>query len=320
MIIEFQIDADRFIQVFRNTLMRHAPCNPQPFTLNVGSCANQLMYLDRVSVGATSTLIRTDVNAIHVIQPVSLFLTPVAALEASNAQPGAPCWNPTLEFEFALSIQIQGSTPNLCVSFLKVRASPGISSTQALIVSGFVAQWIPESCTPFDLSPLAGALGALPAAAIGDISADVALTRLAIRLELGPVASNSASQWASFLAGSIKPNPNAAAWSIFIDGSLLVQSAVARIMAGLEGPIDDGTFDLESGPTGTFLTNLPVGPVPFSGPGVLLAFSGEAVDACICFLDEVDLDVDLTALITFSVPAPNSLKISLAIDWSLDIF
>lgn len=204
MIIEFQIDAERFLQGFRNTLMKHAPCSPQPFALNLGSCASQQTYLDRISVGSTSTLIRTDVNAIHVIQPVSAFFTPISALEASDAQPGVSCWNPTLELEFAFSIQIQGGTPNLCVSFLKVHASPAISSTQALIVSGLVAQWIPESCTPFDLSPLAGALGAPPAAATADISADVALTRLAIRLELGPIASNSASQWASFLAGSIK--------------------------------------------------------------------------------------------------------------------
>lgn len=314
MIIEFQVDAERFLQAFRNTLMRHAPCSPQPFTLNVGSCANQPTFLDRISVAGSSTLIRTDVNAIHVIQPVSLFLTPVAALEASDAQPGAPCWNPTLEFEFALSIKVQGSTPNLCVTFLKVRESPSISSSQALIVSGFIAPLVPESCTPFDLSALTDALGALPATATADISADVELTRLAIRLELGPVASNAASQWASFLAGSIKPNPNAGAWSIFIDGSLLVQTAIARIMAALAGPIDDDTFDLESGPSGTFLTAFP------AGPGVSLTFSGEAVDACVCFWDEIDLDVDVTVLITFSMPAPNSLKMTLAIDWDLNDF
>lgn len=314
MIIEFQVDAERFLQAFRNTLTRHAPCSPQPFTLNVGSCASQPTFLDRISVVGGSTLIRTDVNAIHVIQPVSLFLTPVAALEASDVQPGEPCWNPTLEFEFALSIKVQGSTPNLCVTFLRVRESPAISSSQALIVSGIVAQWIPESCTPFDLSPLTDALGALPATATADISANIELTRLAIRLELGPVASNSASQWASFLAGSIKPNPNAGAWSIFIDGNLLVQTAITRIMAALAGPIDDDTFDLESGPSGTFLTAFP------AGPGVALTFSGEAVDACVCFWDEIDLDVDITVLITFSMPAPNSLKMSLAIDWDLNDF
>ncbi|HRP23508.1 hypothetical protein [Thauera sp.] len=320
MVIEFQVDATRFLQAFRNTLMRHAPCSPQAFALNLGPCGNQPVFLDRISVSGSSTLVRTEVNAIHVVQPVSLFLTPVAALEASDAQPGAPCWNPTLELEFALAIQIEGGTPNLCVSFLRVRSSPAVSSSQALIISGFVAQWFPELCTPFDLSPLAGALGALPTAAAADVSADAALTRLTIRLELGPVASNSASQWAAFLAGSIKPNPNAGAWSIFIDGGLLVQSAVARITAGLAGPIDDDTFDLESGPSGIFLNHIPTINALFSGPGVSLAFSGEAVDACVCLWDEIDLDVDITALIAFSVPAPNSLTMSLSIDWDLSDF
>jgi hypothetical protein len=315
--IEFQIDAQRFLQAFRNNLIRNAPCSPQPFSLDIGSCAGQQVFLDRISVIGASTLVRTEIGAIHVVQDISIFLTPVAALVASDAQPGTPCWSPTIKLEFALSATVEGGTPSLCVTFLHVQESPGVTGSQALILGGFIASQFPATCTPFDLSAMAGALGEVPTAAVADISADVALTRLAIRLELEPVAADSASQWQSFLAGSIKPNPNADAWSLFVDGKLPVQAAVARIMTSLEEPIDNDNFDLESGPSGTFLVNLPSQLFPFPGPGVSIAFSGEAIDACVCFWDEIDLDIDISLVITFSVPQPNSVRMSLMISWDL---
>jgi hypothetical protein len=92
-----------------------------------------------------------------------------------------------------------------------------------------------EQITPLDLGPLADALETTVTPGNVGVATDTAGTRVAIRLELTPVAGNPNATWAGFYS-SVSDRLMGRDWSVFIDGGIITQT----IGTQFESQMSDG--------------------------------------------------------------------------------
>jgi hypothetical protein len=171
-----------------------------------------------------------------------------------------------------------------------------------------VLQQVQQS-TLLDLGPLATALETTVTPGNVGVATDPAGTRVAIRLELAPVAGNPKTEWGGFYS-SVPDRLMGRDWSVLVDGSIITQTIGNRFASNLSG--SSNSFEVTSGPDVTWQSWL---------PGVKIYFEGNLINVC----DFTSIGVEVTAFTTFSLEQgiPPRLKASTHLTWNLidsDVF
>jgi hypothetical protein len=133
---------------------------------------------------------------------------------------------------------------------------------------------------------------------------------VAIRFDTDPPTAASASAWTAFFNGEFPDRLGLAGhdWAIFVPQALMVQFFEGQFTKYLEEDDTAETFNLLSGPDVTWL---PLGPFPRA----FVTLSGEVIDACA----GIDMNVDVTIAVRFSVPEDNTLRVRTVLSYSTSI-
>ena len=112
----------------------------------------------------------------------------------------------------------------------------------------------------------------------------------------------------SFVAGHFVEDDVTKSWTMQVHSLLLRQAASSQLLWALDG---QDSFALEEGPTTEFL-------IGSSGVArIEIDFSGEAIDACQCLWDMIDLDVDVHTTVYFTLTAPDAIHGEMQIEFDL---
>lgn len=304
MLIEFQMNPTSFFTLFRNRLRHVHICNPLPFAFTLGTC-NGPTLIDRIII-QNDTLVKNNFDGtLSIHQGVTIRMVSVAALESANLNPAPACFEPMLTAIFVMSIALDAAGAKLCLEFdrFDLVSDPILGAMEALIKQQFS-----QPCHAFDLGPLQELLNEPITVVNGGLSLAGDSQRIAIRLAIADDAPPSS--WATFHNG----NPFAAInfdWTLLLPHSLISRSINTRLRDSLQTASDMGKFKLNAGPTTSYS-------MLYGAPRFTSKLSGEAVDACICFWEEIDLDVDITTTAFLGVPESNILQTDLHMTWDLN--
>jgi hypothetical protein len=323
-IVEFQIDANKFATVFRQTVAGALVCQVPTFQL--GSDTWRVIGFD---VGAT-TLRRseqpTGTACIHgesllnptrasvpesqIVQTIIPKLAKEADIIANNGV-GTPNQLPgiNLDLVFDLAMNTCATTANelstLLISFKDVdqvgQSLPELTDAlrqqihdQRLVLP---TQQISTLLRPIDV-----------------INAHLSLGHdsayLGVRLELWDPKWAAASgdtartldYWLNFYSGDFAPHLGAGGsprdWSVFIDRGVIVPMVHDLFQDALK---NNSSFRLHSGPDASWQNN--------NGTArVHVTFNGDAINACRCFFEDSDVNADITADIDLWVDTSNALR------------
>ncbi|MEW6736967.1 MAG: hypothetical protein AB1489_37105 [Acidobacteriota bacterium] len=307
MIIEFQIKPDAFLTAFRNRLKLIPACLPDTFNLGLGSCLGESM-LDHIRVTPDTSLENAGDGVIKLQQPIELFFVTVAGLESQGAKPTPACFSFVVTLVFNLMLQLDNGKTSMCINFDEIQA-PGVPADLLQQVEAILAGNLVNQCTPLDLAPIFKLIGGAPSIARAGMSFKESPERIAMRLAIN--SAGSEQSWNNFFSGNIVANPQGNDWTLFLDQELLNGSINDRFLLSLQEPIDNNKFSLDSGPSTQYV---PMGGIPM----FQVSLTGEAIDACVCLWDAIDIDVDVFADITLSVPEINIIQMKLSVDWDLN--
>jgi len=210
---------------------------------------------------------------------------------------------PALELD--LSLLVRGGNVQYCATLAGI-------TLEGIEVTG-LSLGLNNICAPLQLGGLSQLFTSPPQIVNSGIAADATLSRVAIRLELGSPALTAFVDWGSFFQGGFLDRLHGSQWGVFIDQNIIVGIAVKRFADSL-GNSDPTQFVLTSAPAGSWVYYIYGGQtVSF----VSITFSGTVPNVS-CGLYHVDIDVDVTAGVSFHVsPPPNELGMHTHIDWSL---
>lgn len=255
-----------------------------------------------VWIFSPTTLRFITVPFLQVKQEVSIRLVKSSDLDANGANPTAPFKILTIYPVFNVSLratnQTQGGGP-LSLSYTLAHIDfgalvLGLSDGQRADVQQFVSG-VRLPPTTVDLGPLTAVLKRPIAAINAGIACDPAGSFVALRTDFDVYASPVALGEQFFEAG---PTNLLAGkdWAMFLDANLLTQDAKAMAKDALQSSAD---VKLDSGPDVSWDPG---------GPAIDISASVELVDACPFFVDNIDMDADVSIRTSFSVSTPNTLR------------
>lgn len=337
MYFELQLSADVFTRIARNRLKAIPLCVDREFDLEEppGSGNKVRVVVDRVEIGDTtfiqreqtityqpSGLPQTQATAsqnvwiftptnltsfyvpyLQIKQEVKIHLVKYSDLEANGVNPSAPFKTLTLYPVFNVSLNPakpgqQGGGP-LVLSYDLAQIdfgllAIGMSESQRKEIEQFIAN-VKLPPTIVDMGPLTTLLKRPVNAINAGISCDVDHTFVSLRADFDVYASPAAISAQFFQTGPTKFLEDKA-WAMLIDANLMKQDAVAKTKSALQSSSD---VKLVSGPTATW-----------NPASVKLSISAEVelIDACPFFVDDIDMDADVTIDASFSVPTTNTLR------------
>lgn len=306
--IEFQMASDAFLVGFGNRLRSSEICIPDTFGLPDSPCTADTM-LDKAVWGDATMLPSDSLGAVRVEVPLTLDVVEVAELASHGEEPTPPCQIIQATVRFDIAVEVSAGVPSLTFTFAGLEA-PDLSAKAAGVLALFAIAALPSQSQPFNLGQLGAVLGETPTVAQGRIAVTPDGERMAIRFVLDGGALLDDDDWQVFDGGSFSASASSG-WSIFLSKQLIEDATAARMADGLENSEAAGKIDIEAWPAAQFSS---LGGVPT----ILIEFDIEAIDACVCFWGEVDLDVDVKGLVVITIPEPNVVQTDLHLSWDLD--
>ena len=230
-------------------------------------------------------------HAVSYGQDVTVHVVSVSDLAGNDAGPSTTLGIP-LTIVFDLRFDVSGSSTALTLSYQSVTSSFA-TSDQLNQLDAILKTRLPTQTEALDLVALTAGLGVAgsPAQAGAAVSGDGSLVEF--RLELTSVAaSDNLVAWEGFFSSGPDTDftgGGAEDWALWLTVDGLEESLSALFTNGLKGST---SFRLDSG--------IDVAWQP-SKPGFVVTFNGDVINACTCFWSTIDVNVDVTITIDFSI-------------------
>ncbi len=316
MIIEIQIRAELLRRIVRNRFLGRVICIPElpgpgkqvVDHLDFGQATLAREVADMAVRLSDGTMSMVPGHRVRLTQPVTVHVATHAQIIAGGAQ-GPQTFSQSLQIDLFFDLmgeldlddnnQVTGAAIALSYAGNDLPADALPEEIQTALTD--VLEQI-EQITPLDLGPLADALETTVTPGNVGVATDTAGTRVAIRLELTPVAGNPNATWAGFYS-SVSDRLMGRDWSVFIDGGIITQTIGTQFESQMSG---NSKFELTSGPQVTWMSWL---------PGVKTYFEGNLLHLC----DFNTIGVEVTAHTIFSIEqgTPPQLKAGTHLTWNL---
>jgi hypothetical protein len=259
-------------------------------------------------------------------RPVLVVTTTLSQLEAALNGTPATQDMPVLPLRFALSVEhidrtepdhIRGGSNRIVSDRLKVSFA-GLGPVEESLFTQFgitraeveqkLQQLVPKEVnTPLDF---AAALGSFASGPIRPqvvwsglaLSTDQQRAEIRAEVQYRDRGVDDVETWRRFYTGeAVDDLLGTDAWALLIDRELVV----AAVWAAIDPAVRNAKgFTLKSGPSYSWDPAL---------PGVQVAFSGKALEACQCAWGKIDVDVDATARVAFQLQG-NLLRTDVRLD------
>jgi hypothetical protein len=347
MYIEFQLDAKKTMSLLRSRLKQAGLCLTDVFAVPLNGQTTAII-VDHIAIPPTTRLERvTGVDTvvygshhvsgsrIQLVQPLKLYLAPIAKLEKAGPDPIAAYLHPDVELVLDLALVEAKDGLEMHADFADLRAVFGPALPDDLrqkikeVLDGALQP------TPLDLSPLADLTGSFNVAQAA-LNAGVDLSFLAIRIEPSSLALDGVNSWGEFYKGHIQqhlligwssPVPVTldanhkpvkdlpdeqpiqhsvgGDWSLFIAKELIAPIVRQRLTEGMEG---NSQFQLDEG-QGIDASWDCAGHLP----RLIIKFSGDALDVGLVG-QSVGVDITLTVLLGLAPGNTLTIGVSVAYD------
>lgn len=317
MYVEFQLLGSSFVTFARNLIQRIPICTDQTISYaGQNLMINQVIITDNTWLDQESFAfpIRTDNGVQHVpgLRPIihqeaSIHLVRVADLRANATEPSPVFQEVSVDLITSMTILFDDNDdPFLRLRFERLdfkTLNNLIPDDLKEVAEDLVRSRFDNSDRPIDTSSINTVVKGIEfkvtnAGVAGHLTQPVGPV-LYVRLEIngyqGPL--NVLAWWEGFFNNSVTNHLGNNQWVALMDKSLLEKSIRQRIRDKLD---KSDKFDLDS--------NITVNWTPILGPQFMATFNGEVIDACVCFFNEIDLDVDVFSIITLSLPQQDVLR------------
>jgi hypothetical protein len=278
-VLELQIPATELSVMIRNRIRSMVFCITDPVAAGA-----ETFYVDRVVANDTMSVEEhVEERKLRARQEVTVFLATLQAIQAAGVNPPETTpLNITLVIEVSVSVGGGGVTLDATL----VDVEPNIPEVQQLLGSmGYSAS------QQLDLSALGSVLQTpvtITNAGIRTNGANQDGTVVSLRFELNG-SPDSAAEFDAYFSGTLPDRRGGADWAMLVDAQLIVVRAVAMINAWLAA--NANAISVTSDPTGAW---------DAASGSVKVWFSGEAIDACLCIVDMIDVDFDAEVTIALS--------------------
>ena len=247
-------------------------------------------FVAQIPVNGIPTTHLVPTHAVAYSQAVTVHLVTVSDLETNGDQP-TPTLALPLTVTFDLRFDVSGSGTALTLSYQSV--SSLVSDPRIAALDPVLRNHLPPQTEALDLVSLVSALGVTgsPVVAGAAVSGDGSLVEF--RLELSDVAaSGNLVSWEGFFTGGPDPDfTKSHDWAVWVSVDGLESSMKKLFTDGLKA--NSASFSLVS--------EVDVAWQPGEPPSLVVTFNGNAIDACTCFWNKIDVNVDVTITITFSI-------------------
>ncbi len=230
-------------------------------------------------------------HAVAYSQDVTVHIVQTSDLAPNDAAPTTTLGVP-LTITFDLRFDVSGTSTAFTLTYQSV-TSLFATADQLKQLDAILKGHLPPQTEALDLVALTAGLGVvgLPAQAGAGVSSDGSFVEF--RLELTSVAaSDNFGAWEGFFTSGPDTDFTAADsldWDLWVTVDGLEQSLSALFKNGLKGST---SFKLES--------EIDVAWQP-STPALVVTFNGDVINACTCFWSTIDVNVDVTVTISFSI-------------------
>lgn len=230
-------------------------------------------------------------NAVSYSQDVTVHVVSVSDLVTNDAAPSTTLGVP-FTIVFDLRFDVSGSSTALTLAYQSVTSSFA-TSDQLNQLDTILKTHLPPQTEALDLVALTAGLGVVgsPAQAGAGVSGDGSLVEF--RLELTSVAaSDNLVAWEGFFSKGPDTDFTGGGsqdWALWLTVDGLEESLSALFTNGMKGSTSfrlDSTVDVAWQP---------------SKPGFVVTFNGDVINACTCFWSTIDVNVDVTVTINFSI-------------------
>ena len=246
-------------------------------------------YLVSLPVSGHTT-VNLQAHAVAFSQAISVILVTETDLAAAGPN-AAPSISLPLTITFDLRFDVVGGGTALTLTYQSV--SSVAPDPRIALLDAVLKQKLPPQTTSLDLAALVDGLGVTgaPAAAGANLLADG--ETIEFRLEMTSTqGSNNQLAWEDFYNnGPDRDFHDTDDWAVWVSVDGLEQSIAKDFTDGLQA--NSATFDLVS--------DVEVAWQPGEPPKLVVTFNGDAIDACICFWNSIDVNTDVTVTITFSI-------------------
>ncbi|HZS47177.1 MAG TPA: hypothetical protein VFC63_19035 [Blastocatellia bacterium] len=307
MIIETQINSKNLLTSLRSGLKSQTLCIDQ--SINIGG---QSFYIDHFDISDDTALNVTQfpnhAPELMISQPVTVALKSFSELQSApdDGTSEASGLSPIITLRFILSADVESTGASVTVKYLDLIPPPGLTPAEEFVLKFTVLANMPgPQSSVIDLSPFSQILSnTQPTRA--EISATADGSRLAVRMSVGePTQFDANVFWDQFFAGTFLQVPANKDWAVVIDGQAFIDTVGNIATAALQDMIDQGKFEIETGPAGVWLGNEAV-----------VALHGEVIDACDFLFISINMGEDLTFTFKMSLAAKNKVRVDLAVDQS----
>jgi len=330
MIIEFQIDANKFATAFSRKVTAALVCQVPTFQVGEDTWRvfgfelgpTRLRRTDQpsgsvcVHFGSLDNSTTVAVPEFQIVQTIFPQVAQEADIIANNGTATAnalPGLNLDLVFDMAMNT-CAGNANDLSNILIAVKGVDQIGSTFPELIDA-LRQQISDQSIPLPIQEITKILRPVDV-----INAHLSLGRdsayLGIRLELwdaqwaasGGDMPRNRDYWLTFYSGNFPPHlfggRVARDWSVFIDRGVIVPVVRDLFQDALT---NNDQFRLHGSPDASWANH--------NGTArVHVTFNGDAVNACRCFFEESDVNADITADIDLWVDNPNALRQDVYVD------
>ncbi len=247
-------------------------------------------FVAEIPVGGVGNL-SVPTHAVAYSQDVTVHIVQLSDLVANDSAPTTTIGLP-LTVIFDLRFDVSGTSTAFTLTYQSV-TSPVASADQLKQLDSILKGHLPPQTEALDLVALTAGLGVVgsPAQAGAGVSDDGSLVEF--RLELTSVAtSDNFVAWEGFFGSGPDTDFTAAGnddWALWMTVDGLEESLSALFKNGLKGST---SFSLDS--------DVDVAWQP-STPELVVTFNGDVINACTCFWSTIDVNVDVTVSIRFSI-------------------
>lgn len=319
--IELQLAAGNFLSSTKNFIKSIPICTGQQFQVS-----GQTVYIDKITI--TDNIVLSE---------ESFFFN----VNTSNGVQAIPGWRPLIRQEVEvklvtenkliengvneapaflsgkinLQISLTALLDNDSQPFLRIRFESvdygtlggSISNETEELIESLIRDHFDQEDRPIDTGAIEQMVDDID---ISITNAGVAINSdasvLFIRLEANG-DGNQLTNWDFFFNHSLTNRLSSRQWALIFDKELLEESIRTRVRNQLN---DSDKFDLQ--------TSVNVNWTWSNGAKFNLSFSGEVIDACACFFSMIDVDTDISSVVTLSIPHNDQLRTHIYTTYNAD--
>ena len=324
MFVEFQLSGDSFTAFTRNFIESIPICTDQ-----VISYSGQDLMIDRVTIPSNTTItqenfvfsVNTDngVQSIMGLRPIVRQEAKIRLVKVSDLEDNGTSQSPafqTISVDVLVSLTVlfdSDDNPFLRVRFERLdfkSLSSSIPASVKTTAENLIRDHFNQTDRDIDTSSISDIVEGIDfevtnAGVATDSENEVLYIRLEINGHQGQ--PNVLTSWESFFNNGVTNRLGSREWAVLLDKNLLRASIKERIKNQLA---DQSKFDLDSNVSVTWSFGM--------GAQFFVKFSGEVVDACICFFTEIDVDTDVFSTITLSLPQDNLMRTKIYTTYDAD--